>query len=481
MKKEDGITRISLIIIVLMIIGLIFLAVWGVIVAINMGSLSNSGIMEVAKPQKNNNTITNKPNYEYSGQDKYDNKEEVSQEEINDYFNKTFGDYILTTSSELSEIGFIYETDDNGLGIMFTDEGWTTAEIGIKDESFDKLVENKAEWKNKLENQGYQDVNPEKKTIGGVNYLITLLNGNGIYSIAAYAESPKEEEAFTILVAGIEDLENYRIMEKVSKVILEIKLKNQGETGAQLDINSELVKELHSKVLKFNHIYDFGSGKEYSFYRNTKVTVNDLTNTEKVIAVIQYLEENNYGTKIELAKLDQEILKKLTKYIPPELEGPVYGEVYDANILKSGIKLVFGDNARIEWFSFDNNCAVAHDFVDGKYYNYTYPGGGYGYSTYAFSKVEKAIQDENYIYIYDKFIYADDFPNGNEGPTTYYTDSTKSLMLGVADDFITPYPFVEGANSVLISKYEDKLNTYKHTFKKNADGEYYWVSTEIAN
>lgn len=479
MKKEDGIMRISLIIIVLVIIGLIFLAIWGIVVAVDTMSLSNSGTSKVAKTEKKNNTITNEQNYEYSWKDNSDNKEEASQEEYNDYYNKTFGDYILTTTSELREVGFIYESDNNKLEIMFINAEWMNAEIGIKDAGFDKLVENKAEWKNKLENQGYQDVNPEKKTIGGVNYLITLLNDNGVYSIAAYAEGPKEDESFTILVTGAKDTVNYEIMEEVSKVILEIKLKNQGETGTQLDINSELVKDLHSKVLKFNNIYDFSSDEDYSFYKDKKITVNDLTNTEKVIAVIQYLEENNYGTKIELAKLNQETLKQLTMYVPPEYEGPVYGEVYDANILKSGLKLVFGDNAKIEWFSFDNNCAVAHDFIDGKYYKYVYPGGGYGYRKYGCSKIEKAIQDGEYIYVYDKFIYAEDFVA--EDYMKYYANSAKTSVIATSNiDYGADALNIVYSDN-LISKYEDKLNTYKHTFKKNSDGEYYWISTEIEN
>ncbi len=249
MKKENGITRLSLIIAVLVIIGLIFLAVYGVIVAINMGRLSNSGIMEVAKSQKNNNTT----NYDYSWHDNYNGeegypnktlqdyvneiKEEEKLEEVEDYLDKTFGEYILTPSEELSEIGFIYETD-NGLEVMFLGEGWATAEIGIKEENFETLVENKAEWKEKLENQGYKNINPEEKTIGGVNYLITPLEDNGVVAIAAYAESPKEGEAFTILVTSVEDLENYRIMEKVSKVILEIRIKEN--TNSNSLVNKEL-------------------------------------------------------------------------------------------------------------------------------------------------------------------------------------------------------------------------------------------------
>lgn len=261
----------------------------------------------------------------------------------------------------------------------------------------------------------------------------------------------------------------------------------KAEKTIELDINSELVQELHSKILKFNHIYDFGSGKEYSFYRDKKVTVSDLTNTEKVIAVMQYLEENNYGTKIKFTELEQKTLDKLTMYVSPD-EEPGFSMfadeicyIYDAIDLEKGAKLIFGDNVQIEWFSFDNCCGETFDYIDGKYYNYCYPGGGYGYYTYGFSKIEEARQDENYIYIYDTFIYAEDVLELTDMYTIFYINSTKSLKIG-EDQLVGVFiPFELDDTIELISKYEDKLNTYKHTFRKNADGEYYWISTEIEN
>jgi len=252
--------------------------------------------------------------------------------------------------------------------------------------------------------------------------------------------------------------------------------------NGKIDINSELVKELYSKVLKSNYIYADDFDEEYSFYKDEKVTVNNLTNTEKVIAVLQYLEENNYGTKIELAKLNQEILNRLNMYVPAELEGPVYGEVYDVNVLEKATKLIFGENIQIDGFSFTNYCAVAHDYIDGNYYHYMYPGGGGQSCEYGYSKIERVQEEGDYIYIYDKFIYADDKLNAF-GFAEYFKNSSKSVSIGVAEE----WDEIEIGTSdpiqinKLISKYEDKLNTYKHTFKKNVDGEYYWVSTEIEN
>lgn len=37
------------------------------------------------------------------------------------------------------------------------------------------------------------------------------------------------------------------------------------------------------------------------------------------------------------------------------------------------------------------------------------------------------------------------------------------------------------SNDNILSKYENRMKRYKHTFKKNTNGTYYWYSTEPIN
>ena len=60
----------------------------------------------------------------------------------------------------------------------------------------------------------------------------------------------------------------------------------------ELDINSSKVQELYKKLLKSNDdIYGEGTCNE-SFYKDSKVDYNGLSNVEKIITVLQYIKDN---------------------------------------------------------------------------------------------------------------------------------------------------------------------------------------------
>lgn len=258
----------------------------------------------------------------------------------------------------------------------------------------------------------------------------------------------------------------------------------------ELDKNSELVKELYSKILKSNYIYCNDDGEFLgSFYKDKKVTVDDLSNEEKLVAVLQYLTENNKGKNMDFSDLEDEVLDKLEYYVGEvgDKGNSSEVEIYDDNEVKAAVEEIFGNNVNVTGFTIDNHCAYVYEYYDEKYYSYSYPGGGYGIGAYGYSEIQSAEKTGDYIYIYDKFIYREDYPTDGEEYIEYYTDSTKNNSIDKILFSDNNYKVIEDtikdnveANN-LISKYNEKLNTYKHTFKKDANGNYYWVSTEPYN
>jgi len=96
------------------------------------------------------------------------------------------------------------------------------------------------------------------------------------------------------------------------------------------------------------------------------------------------------------------------------------------------------------------------------------------------SQLTKAIQDDDIIYLYDKYIFAAQVPEvDNLGvyktPTYYYTSSSKTNLIEKVEEDVSL------EENAILSKYSKKAQQYKHTFKKDTNGNYYWVSTEPIN
>lgn len=96
-------------------------------------------------------------------------------------------------------------------------------------------------------------------------------------------------------------------------------------------------------------------------------------------------------------------------------------------------------------------------------------GGGYGATTNALGKIQYAVQETDYIYIFDKFIYSRDYPN-EDIYNVYYKTSIENSENYIGEKDVD-------INNAIEFLYND-LYMYKHTFKKSENGEYYWVSTE---
>lgn len=93
------------------------------------------------------------------------------------------------------------------------------------------------------------------------------------------------------------------------------------------------------------------------------------------------------------------------------------------------------------------------------------------------SQLTKAIQEGDTVYLYDKYIFAAQVPEvDNSGmsniTTYYYTSSNKNNLIEKVEENVSL------EENVILSKYNEKAQQYKHTFKKDTNGNYYWISTE---
>ena len=237
----------------------------------------------------------------------------------------------------------------------------------------------------------------------------------------------------------------------------------------QLDINDDLVKQLHGYILKSD---DFGNGgdsssfapvgEHVSFYKDSKVTYSSLSDAEKTLVVLKNYSQN------EVKQVNKSQLKNIIK-----IDG-IHDivNVYD-NLSSKAMKIF--NQTNINWKDYDGLAATLN-YNNDCYYLVEYDGGGLGTCEYGYSEIQSAEKDQENLYIYDKFIYIDttnELISEGDNKTHIYTSSNKTEDIGSEK--------TDEKVSQLYKKYESKLKTYKHTFKQREDGSYYWVSSEQVN
>jgi len=109
---------------------------------------------------------------------------------------------------------------------------------------------------------------------------------------------------------------------------------------------------------------------------------------------------------------------------------------------------------------------------------------GSGISLEPISQITKAERSNDTIVIYDKFIVVREIEEidnliGNEYLIYNTTNSEQYIDKIVNEEVSSLKP--EAFKEFFLDKYEDSMKEYKHTFKKNENGEYYWYSTEPVN
>lgn len=236
---------------------------------------------------------------------------------------------------------------------------------------------------------------------------------------------------------------------------------NDNSAPVSLSIESDEIKQLYNYVMKTN------ANQELLVYRSSKVTLDDLNNQLKLITVFQNVSESDAS---EVAsKTDETGFTAKHTY-------------YDKNTIDNVAKKVFGDNVSITHESCWSDFGYTRDFENGRYDCFSSQGGGGSPWENSASKLVKAEQVGNEIYIYDNYVHVyGDMASVDSSGYDIFDSSDKSLKIASNISFEQifngrVYPDVDFDN--LQSLTGNKIKTYKHTFKKASDGSYYWFSTE---
>lgn len=219
----------------------------------------------------------------------------------------------------------------------------------------------------------------------------------------------------------------------------------------KLDIDSKLVKELHSYVPK-----KYGCRVVENAYQDRKVTLKDLSNDLILLNAFMVM-----GIDVE----DRIIL-------------PDFEDVYDwfgfkPESLQKNVKEMYGQTVKDESFG---DSQGGCNLVDGQY-NF-----GYGGSCGCGVDVENTVVLEAYkkgdeIYIEDKYILIDKEQLDPEDDcedqnVNVYTSSNKTNNIGSIRN-----KELDNVEDVF-KTYESKAQKYRHIYKLGENQKYYWYSSE---
>lgn len=219
---------------------------------------------------------------------------------------------------------------------------------------------------------------------------------------------------------------------------------------------NDIVQDLYKMVSVYSD-----SLKDWYFYQNEEVTLNSISNNQKLFLAYSHLPETVFNT-IERKSEDGQLVDEKT--------------AFNASDLDKSMKEIFGNDIKYENDDFSTYNCGGYEYYNNikKYVSF---GGGCGDSPEGMTLKTLFYKDEkkkNEIIIYEKFAFIDEEMNlsDNSMLTGYkyslYKDANKQHLIKVSSEEIN------------ISDYVDNLSMVKYTFKKE-NNEYHFYSSKIVN
>lgn len=279
--------------------------------------------------------------------------------------------------------------------------------------------------------------------------------------------------AIVVIVILVVNNENDRAQENdVNNNNLDNQITNSQNISA-LNVDGELIDELYEYITKFNYY------EELLVYQTNGVTVSDLSNQLKLLTIFNNLyDDDATRTYTETEQIDGESYEN--EHI-----------IYSQEVVENKGKEIFGDDLILTHESAYPYDGYAIEYENGEYncyiYENNYESKPWSNSIYSIVNVEQ--DADGNIYIYDKYLHLVNLDeNANlevemfAGTYDIYSASDRNTLLASNVNFSSLSGDILEDAGLLIEEIENSLGinatTYKHTFRKNSNGEYYWYSTE---
>lgn len=232
---------------------------------------------------------------------------------------------------------------------------------------------------------------------------------------------------------------------------------NIDQIAREIYENTLLLGETSSVPVQ-RELFGAGYGFDYfvDLYSDKKILINDYYKYEDKMTVA-------YN------KIDKEgkVVEEKNVYVQDENNVSYISFLIED--IKNAYKLYFGKDPQIK--DFDNYITGECKVSDQKYICKHFPGGGEGspFSMYGLYKNSEIISND--LYIYETVVYGDSFEN------KYYTKVEHDENGNISSKYELTEMNDKDVQDVF-SLSSKELSVYKHVFKQNSEGNYYWYSVE---
>lgn len=315
-----------------------------------------------------------------------------------------------------------------------------------------------------------------KKVVKTISIILILAGLSSVsYGSIRYNLRDKEESSITKNNSDNND-NNTSSPEEIKKAVINI-------IGEEIDITDDRVTNAYDKILLTYELNDTIYKKEKQTYEtlNSKTVMNIIANQiDDISLFIPEKIGDNPSQGQYIYKLNESVIKDYMK--------KTFGSVeFDFNKYnqENGLLTPTGDTGgpisiQIKKTMVNENNETLPEtrtlhckkYQDGIYYFSEFRGGGTT-SEILYNNILKASIDNEYLHIYEeefKVKYKD------KKYVVYLDNETtdETIVLNYSPNSFA----ITQSEEEIRTSIGDKINIYHHTFKKDENGNYYWVSTE---
>ena len=229
------------------------------------------------------------------------------------------------------------------------------------------------------------------------------------------------------------------------------------EKNIDLDINSGLVLNTYSLIPAYS-----SNMISLNAYQDKNVTIDDVVNKYLLGALYKALDDSLNTDNIEVLNGD---------FINDRLNSSFK---FSSNLLDKYMLRSYGKILNYESFYIDKTKRL--DYSEG-YYTYINEGTSNEYGA-IIRKIDKAYEDFEYMYIEDSFLYYTVIKNNDLYENHLYSESNMINEVEIKENYFSTDLTAGEVLDYIKEYYQDDMGHYKHIFKKNDDGSFYWVSSE---
>lgn len=226
----------------------------------------------------------------------------------------------------------------------------------------------------------------------------------------------------------------------------------------------------------------------YEPYYGQLITKDSISDNNKLLFVLRQLQDEFKTTIISVLDQKEEFDNIMSK-LDNRMTGMTSEELgtvikFDLDTVSQRYKSVFGSSQEVPLIDAETTLGYVYEYVpqDNCFYGHKYFGGGGEPFRYKSQIYECELsEDRKELYIYDNFVaFNDIYGSGSYSESALYSDSDcENMIVKLERTNENGTTLYNGKTyDEITNEYINKAGKFKHTFKLDDSGNYYWYSSE---